>query len=276
VLRPLLRLSGLVLLAVPMLLLASGARAVRTLGAQRAGLRLAARIQGLWARAVLRILGVELVLHGTPPNAAGIVVANHLSYLDIPVLAAVAPGRFVAKREIAGWPVLGQLAAAAGTIFVEQRRARDVLRVDEEMAQTLAASVPVLIFPEGHSTRGERVERLHSSLFERAVREGIPCQAVTLHYETPDDRWAPAATVCWWGGMGFWRHAFGLAALRRVRADVRVCAAARRAGDRKELAARLHADLVAGFPGVRQEPIAPDCPWGELFGGASGASPSRP
>lgn len=278
-LRPGLRLLALCAASALFLPLALGARALARLGCERRALRLAAATQRAWARVFLRVLGVELVVEGGPPEQVAILVANHLSYLDIPVLAALFPGRFVAKREIARWPVLGQLAAATGTIFVEQRRARDVLRVDAEMARTLAAGVPVLLFPEGHSTRGERIDRVHSSLLECAVRADLPCQAVTLHYETPFDPWAPAATVCWWGGMGFWRHALGLLSLRGVQARVALAERARTATDRKELASALQADLDARFRPVRQAPIAPDYPWPELFSrpgpGAEGAPSLR-
>src|SRR6185503_2039517 len=105
----------------------------------RVALRFAAFTQWLWARALLAILGVELELVGDPPAGVFLVVANHLSYLDVPVLAALFPGRFVAKSEIAGWPVLGRLTSFVGTIFVTQRRTRDVLRVEHEMRRTLAA-----------------------------------------------------------------------------------------------------------------------------------------
>ncbi|NOT30167.1 MAG: 1-acyl-sn-glycerol-3-phosphate acyltransferase [Planctomycetes bacterium] len=245
--------------------LALGARLLAATGSERVALRFAAGTQRLWARTLLALLGVEFELVGAPPRGAFLIVANHLSYLDVPVLAALFPGRFVAKSEIASWPVLGRFAALVGTIFVHQKRTRDVLRVEREMTRTLAAGVPVLLFPEGHSTRGVGIDRLHSSLLEGAASQSMPCLAVTLGYETPLDRWAPAATVCWWGGMGFLRHARGLLALRSVRARVRVAEAPRRAGDRKALTALLCADLLAGFVPVRQGPIAPDYPWPELF-----------
>ncbi len=255
----------LLALFVLVLPLALGARLLAAVASERPALRAAATVQRLWARGMLAVLGIELERAGELPAGACLVVANHLSYLDVPVLAALFPGRFVAKSEIAGWPVLGRLTALVGTIFVEQKRRRDVVRVEREMTRTLAAGVPVLLFPEGHSTRGVGVDRLHSSLLECAQAQRIPCLAVTLGYETPRDPWAPAATVCWWGGMGFWRHVRGLLGLRGVRARVQVARAARLARDRKELAALLHADLLAGFVAVRQEPIAPDCPWPELF-----------
>jgi len=200
-----------------------------------------------------------------------VVVANHVSYLDIAVLASHFPGRFVAKSEIAGWPVLGPMAATVGTIFVVQKRRRDVVRVEPEMARTLAAGVSVVLFPEGHSTRGLGVDRFHSSLLESAVRGRAPCLAVALSYETPSDPWAPAATVCWWGGMRFWRHAWTLVGLRRIVVSVRFAPVLRRGSDRKALAEELRHDLLERFVPVRQAPIAPDYPWPELFAKAAGS-----
>jgi len=259
------RIAALLALSALFLPVALGTRILAWCRAERAALRLAAAVQRGWGRGILTVLGVELELAGRRPAGACVVVANHLSYLDIPVLAAHFPGRFVAKSEIAGWPVLGHLAATVGTIFLVQKRRRDVVRVEREMARTLAAGISVVLFPEGHSTRGVGVDRLHSSLLECAVREGIPCLAVTLGYETPADPWAPAATICWWGGMGFGRHAWSLLGLRRVRVRLHVASAPRRGTERKALAEALRGDILEHFVPVRQAPIAPDYPWPELF-----------
>jgi 1-acyl-sn-glycerol-3-phosphate acyltransferase len=269
--RPL-RIAALCALSALLLPLALWSRLLALCGAERAALRLGAALQRRWGRGILAVIGSEVVVEGAPPSGAFVVVSNHLSYLDVPVLAAHFPGRFVAKREIAGWPVFGPLAGAVGTIFLDQDRRRDVVRVQREMARTLAASVSVVLFPEGHSTRGLRVDRLHSSLLECAARGHTPCLAVALGYETPGDPWAPAATVCWWGGMGFWRHAWNLVGLRQVRARVRLAPAARLGTDRKALTEALQMDLAELFVPVRQAPVAPDYPWPELFAAADSGS----
>lgn len=262
--RRLLRFAGLLALALACLPPALGSRLVGLLGARALALRLAARVQRAWAWGVLRVLGAEVAVDGRAPEGTFLVVANHLSYLDIPVLASLFPGRFVAKSEIAAWPFLGWLARTVGTIFVVQRKTRDMKRVERAMTETLAAGVPVLLFPEGHSTRGERVDRLHSALLECAATARIPCLAVSLGYETPGAPWAPAGTVCWWGGMSFWRHAWNLVGLP-LRPSVRIAPDLVVASDRKELAGELHARLAARFVPVRQVPIAPDFPWPEIF-----------
>lgn len=259
------RFLGLFLISAVLFTPALLTRALGWCGARRTALHGAAAVQRAWSRAMLWMLGVRVQLEGRLPGRTCLVVANHLSYLDILVLGCFFPGRFVAKSEIAGWPVLGWLARAVGTIFVVQTRRRDVVRVDREMAETLAAGVAVLLFPEGHSTRGIGVDRFKSSLLESAARGGIPCLAVALHYDTPRDPWAPAGTVCWWGGMGFWAHAWNLVGLRSVEARVRTAEEPLICPDRKALAESLQRVLAERFLPIRQAPVAPDWPWRELF-----------
>lgn len=263
------RFAALLALSALILPVALWSRVLALSGARRAALRRGALAQRLWGRGILRVLGVEVDLEGTPPAGAFVVVANHLSYFDVPVLASLLSGRFVAKTEIAGWPLLGPLAATVGTIFLDQKRRRDVVRVEREMVRALAADVSVVLFPEGHSTRGLGVDRFHSSLLECAVRARVPCLAAALSYETPADPWAPAATVCWWGGMSFWRHAWTLAGLQKIVARVRFAPVPRMGTDRKALAEELRHDLLERFVPVRQAPIAPDYPWPQLFTGTA-------
>jgi 1-acyl-sn-glycerol-3-phosphate acyltransferase len=262
---PPLRFLGLFLVSAVLVVPALATRALALFGARRAALHGAAAVQRCWSRAMLAVLGVDATLEGELPPHACLIVANHLSYLDILVLGRFFPGRFVAKSEIASWPVLGWLARAVGTIFVVQARRRDVVRVDREMAETLAAGVSVVLFPEGHSTRGVVVDRFKSALLESAAQARIPCLAVALHYDTPKDPWAPAGTVCWWGGMGFWSHAWNLTGLRRIEAVLRASPMALVNTDRKELAAELQRALEQRFRPIRQGPVAPHWPWRELF-----------
>ncbi len=268
--RALLRLVRFALLAcltIVLLPLALVVALLRLAGLRRAGLWSSALVQAFWARAMLFGMGVEVHLEGAlpPRRERALVVANHLSYLDIFVLGALLPGRFVAKGSIAHWPVIGWLARLAGTIFIVQTDKRDLLRVSEEMERTLNAGIRVLVFAEGGSSRGIRVERLHSALFEVAARKGLPCRAITLGYDVPSDPWAPAATVCWWGGMGFWRHFLRLLGHKRILARAAVAPRLVIGRDRKKLTAELQRALEERFVPVRQTPIPPDFPWPELF-----------
>ena len=227
---------------------------------ERFGLRAGVWFQTLWARASLAALGIELDVEGRPPPGQYVVVSNHPSYLDILVLASLFPGRFVAKSEIAGWPLFGVLARSVATIFIERGRSRDVVRAAERMRRSLAAGLGVTVFPEGGATRGAEVERFHPALFESAARLGLGCLPVALSYSTPGEPWAPAYTVCWWGGMPLLPHLGRFLRLRRVCARVRWAAAPLTGSDRKRLAERSRVAVERVFDPVPQHPPSPD-PW---------------
>lgn len=233
-------------------------------GAHGLALRWGAAIQALWAGTLARCLGLRWVLPGAPPGGCYLIVSNHLSYLDILVLACVFRGRFVAKSEIAGWPALGWLSRSVGTLFVDQRKKRDVLRVGAELERTLASGISVFLFPEAGASRGVRIEPFKSALFAAPARHGIPCLPVALRYET-DAPFGEAWTVCWWGGMGLYQHILRLLGLGGVRAVLRWAEQPVVASERKELAARLRAELERLFVPIRQENPPPDFPWPHLL-----------
>lgn len=239
-------------------------------------LRWGAGVQRFWGRTTLGLLGVRIERTEDPPHGSFLIAANHSSYLDILVLSAVFPGRFVAKSEIAGWPMLGWMSRTVGTLFVHQARRRDVVRVGAEMTRTLAAGVSVVLFPEGRATRGDRLERFHTSLFEPAAREGIPCLPVVLHYETPGSSAGTAWTVAWWGGMDMPRHVRRLAALPGgVRARVRWAQRPLHDADRKALATRVRASMQNLYEPLTQEPVPADLPWPALAPATGAADPTH-
>ncbi|MFT5290322.1 MAG: 1-acyl-sn-glycerol-3-phosphate acyltransferase [Planctomycetota bacterium] len=244
-------------------------------------LRMGARIQSIWARSNARLLGLRIeVEHETGAEQGettdrALVVSNHCSYLDILVLGTLHPGRFVAKSEIASWPLIGLLSRSVGTIFVDQSRPRDVVRVGEEMRRTLDAGVSVVLFPEGRAHRGIEVEPFHTALFSGPARCGIPCLPVAIHYDCPGVPWGSAWTVCWWGGMDLPRHFWRL--LGRpggVSVTVRPAARTIEARDRRSLAESVRASLEGRFRPMTQGPIPPDNPWPELASEDPGAAES--
>lgn len=122
-----------------------------------------------WAAGVCRRLGVQVEIRGPLPERATLVVANHLGYVDILALLSHCPVTFVAKCEIARWPVVGRLAAQAGLIFINRQRLRDVHRVKSAMEEALAAGHTVAYFPEGTSL--ERTQC--AALSNRPLRSGV-------------------------------------------------------------------------------------------------------
>ncbi|MFF9148603.1 1-acyl-sn-glycerol-3-phosphate acyltransferase [Streptomyces sp. NPDC014861] len=142
------------------------------------------RLVRLWARAVVRAFGVRLAVTGNRPPAGrpALVVANHVSWLDIPLVAAVLPGRMIAKREVRGWPVLGALAALGGTLFIDRDGLRGLPGTVREVAGALAAGGRVAAFPEGSTWCGRAGGRFRPALFQAAVDTGSDVQPVRIGY----------------------------------------------------------------------------------------------
>ncbi|MFF5505170.1 lysophospholipid acyltransferase family protein [Streptomyces roseolus] len=138
----------------------------------------------LWTRAVVRAFGVRLTVTGVLPGSGrpALVVANHVSWLDVPVVAAVLPGRMIAKREVRGWPVLGPLAALGGTFFIDRDGLRRLPGTVREVAGALAGGGRVTVFPEGSTWCGRDGGRFRPALFQAAVDTGSDIQPVRIGY----------------------------------------------------------------------------------------------
>jgi 1-acyl-sn-glycerol-3-phosphate acyltransferase len=134
-----------------------------------------------WSRKLLRILNLKLQIRGSALNGPRVTVANHVSWLDIPLLAAGGDYRFIAKSEIRSWPVAGWLADAAGTFYIRRGKggARPLL---ERLVPHLISGGSVVLFPEGTTTAGDDVLPFHARLFAAAVESGTDVQPVTLRY----------------------------------------------------------------------------------------------
>ncbi len=147
------------------------------------------RIASRWAFRLLDILNVRLSISrcGQIPAAqAAVYVANHVSWIDIVALKAVAPARFVAKSEIRRWPVIGWLARQTGTLFIRRRSLRDVRRIVQGMREALRAGDCLTLFPEGTSTNGTGLRPFRTGLFQAAVEaEALVCP-VAIRYMKPD------------------------------------------------------------------------------------------
>jgi len=207
-------------------------------------------VKRVWGRGVTRVAGVRTVTEGQAPPAGVLVVANHLGYLDIPVLDSVAPMVFVARADLRRWPFWGLMATVGGTIYVDRATKRDVLRVRREMREALDRGENVIVFPEATSTAGETMLPFKPALLSDAAADRSPVYWMTLSYRTPADGPAARDRVCWWGDSTFLPHVLGLFALRRVDCTVRFGDAPVIAGDRKALAAELRHAMLRRFEPV--------------------------
>jgi len=142
-----------------------------------------------WSQRLLSMLGIETRLRGLP--VAGLpgnllIVANHISWLDIFVLNALRPCRFIGKAEIKRWPLIGRLVADCGTLFLERGRRRDAHRVNQHARDVLAAGDTIAIFPEGTTTDGTTVLPFHGSLLQPVVDAHGQVQPIAIRYRRRD------------------------------------------------------------------------------------------
>jgi lyso-ornithine lipid O-acyltransferase len=168
-------------------------------------------------RAVCRLLGIRSVIEGQiASDRPVLVVANHVSWLDIPVLSAVAPLSFIAKSEVGSWPFVSSLARLQRTVFVDRQRRTTVGKVASEMSKRLDQGDVLVLFAEGTSTDGNRVLPFKTALFSAAFAEGnsdLCVQTLSLTYTRlhgiPLGR-ADRSMVGWYGDMSMGDHAWQL------------------------------------------------------------------
>lgn len=205
--------------------------------------------RGMWAGRILRSLGITMVVEGRPP-VSGLVVANHMGYVDVLTLGSVLPAIFVSKSEVSGWPLVGPLITRGGTVFLERGRPRAAAEVNRAIAKTLAERVPVVIFPEGTTTAGDRVLPFHGALFDSAVRQGAEIWAASVSYGFAGGQDA-AGTVAYFGDDTLMPHLFRLAGKSNLIAYVRFAAEPVVAHDRASAALASRAAVVSllGFEG---------------------------
>lgn len=211
----------------------------------------------LWLQWLLRcslwIVGGRLGVEGVAPRS-GLIVSNHLSYLDIAALGSACPCAFVSKAEVRAWPFIGWAAELAGTVFVRRARRSEVAGQVEDIKTALQRGVPVVLFPEGTSTDGTQVLPFRSALLQAALETGCDVTPAAISYraDPPGDT---VNDVCWWGGVGFVPHLWRFLALRSFEAKVVFGTSRPALGDRKAEAVALR-DEVVRLSGLARSPVA--------------------
>lgn len=208
-----------------------------------------ARIPLAFCRTLLRFVGVRLQVEGRPAAGAPLLLAaNHVSWIDIPALGAVAPFCFLAKRELGSWPLLASFARIQGTVFVDRKRRRTIPPANRTMAARMAAGRPVLLFPEGTTSAGPHPGQFRSSHFAAArdllALPGAPdhvlIQPVAVSYSAP--------LAAWIGDDDLLRHLWRVLRAPPLRCRITfglpVCF---RGGDDRKAAARQAEAAVAGL-----------------------------
>jgi 1-acyl-sn-glycerol-3-phosphate acyltransferase len=141
-----------------------------------------------WSLRMLEILGIPLHVTGQPPaQGPMLLVANHLSWLDILVMHAARQCRFVSKSDVKHWPLIGTLATGGGTLYIEREKRRDAMRVVHHMAESLQAGDIVAVFPEGTTGDGRELLPFHANLIQAAISAHAPVQPVALRFVDRED-----------------------------------------------------------------------------------------
>jgi 1-acyl-sn-glycerol-3-phosphate acyltransferase len=176
----------------------AGAAIILFVFPRRSELQRSAHVQA-WALKMLALLGIRLELHGKPPASGPmLLVANHISWLDILVMHAARHCRFVAKAEVRHWPLIGTLATGGGTLYIERESRRDAMRVVHHMAESLGRGEIVAVFPEGTTSEGRELLPFHANLIQAAISADAPAQPVALSFIDTATREA-SLTPCYVG-----------------------------------------------------------------------------
>jgi 1-acyl-sn-glycerol-3-phosphate acyltransferase len=149
------------------------------------GAKFRLRLERHWNRILMNILNINIHLHGLAPGFSAqniVLVANHISWLDIYVLNAIRPVRFVSKSEVRSWPIVGWLAIRTGTLFIDRTKRHDTARINREMSALLNKRECLGIFPEGTTSNGSVVRSFHSSLLQAAVQSRSQVWPVAIRY----------------------------------------------------------------------------------------------
>lgn len=189
-----------------------GVRAIRLAAAAAVFVAAAVLPRRVWARAMLRALGVRLTARGHLPRQRALIVANHVSWLDILVLLASTPARIVAKQEVRDWPVIGQIAASSGTIFIDRSRPRALPGTVARAAEAMRGGAVVAVFPEGTTWCGRSSGRFRPAFFQAALDAGVPVVPVTLRFLLKDGTGTTAAAFL--GEDTLWESLLRIVAIR--------------------------------------------------------------
>jgi 1-acyl-sn-glycerol-3-phosphate acyltransferase len=195
-----------------------------------------------WSRFACYVLGIRVATHGSMPQA-GLLVCNHLSYLDIVTLSSIEPCVFVAKRDVAAWPLFGWLARGAGTIFVDRKKRFCSPAAVDYIREAIKNGSVVVLFAEGTSSDGSTVLPFKSALLESAVQLGCPVATAAISYGL--DHGSVADEVCYWRDMTLVPHLLNLFFKREIRSSCVFSPPKIRFGDRKRIANELREEVMS-------------------------------
>ena len=215
-------------------------------------------LKSRWSRQLLDALGVRLRVAGTPP-VSGLLVANHISWLDIYAINALAPTAFVSKDDVRAWPLIGWLSARTETIFLERGSRGAAMRAKERVSGELRQRACVSVFPEGTTGNGNALLPFHSALFQAAIEAGTRVAPVALRYTGRDGEPSPAPVYV--GDTSLWQCLRAIVTTGGLTAQLHFLPALDPAGtDRRQLARQAHRLIASRLARPCTDTAMPDDP----------------
>jgi 1-acyl-sn-glycerol-3-phosphate acyltransferase len=205
-------------------------------------LRFRSRWLHRWCRFACLVLGIKKTVTSTVPSS-GLIVCNHLSYLDIIVFSSTRPCVFVAKKDVAAWPLFGWLARGAGTVFADRNHKSACLEAVDSIRSAVNRGGLVILFAEGTSSDGRSVLPFKSALLEPALQTRCNVSAATIDYSLPHGG-SVADEVCYWRDMTLVPHLLNLFSKREIDSTLVVVPAECSIYSRKELARDLRRQII--------------------------------
>jgi len=217
------------------------------------------RLTSRWSRQLLTLLGVRIDSAIDPAHIGhGLLVSNHISFIDIFVINALLPSAFVAKSDVRQWPLIGGLCRRTGTVFIERGKRKAAELTRQRMLAALVAGQRLAIFPEGTTTRGDRVLPFHGALFQSAIDAAVPVHALALCYFARDG--TPSTAPAYIDETSLIRCLITILESGGLVAQIQLATSfAPPLAERRHLAHRAHQAIAAalGHPGHRDSPQPP-------------------
>lgn len=209
-----------------------------------------------WSGKLLRILNISLSVSGKPPEGESLLVANHISWLDIYLINSVCPPRFVAKSEIRTWPVVGWLSEKTGVLFVEREKRSDAGRINHAISDAILAGDLVAVFPEGTTSDGQRVLSFRAPLLEPALTSNSNLHPAAIRYSRSNGK--INTEVAYAGETSFGQSLWMILGQESVHAEIIFTGEIEASGQhRKTLAKQVEAVIAAALdlpmPGMKSE-----------------------
>lgn len=204
-----------------------------------------------WAAGIAFAWGIRVEMHGPVPKRPFFIVMNHISYLDVLMLVRCTGCIFVARGDVASWPVIGLLFRSIHVMFIDRADKRDTVRVNELIHHALSLDDCVGVFAESRISRGIDVEPFKSALIQPAIANHIPVHYATITYKSLPGATPAWKVVNWWQPVPFFRHLWRLLACRGFTTVVHFGEAPIFGDDRKALARQLRDAVRARFVPVQ-------------------------